>query len=366
MLTHLSTFTGEGGIDIACEYAGYDTVGQCEWADYPTLLLEKHWPYVPRWRDMRTLTGESFYEKTGLRTVTLISGGFPCQPFSVAGQRRGTEDDRFLWPEMLRVISELRPTWVLGENVAGLVTMGESCALPEVVSRQIARDEEADVYEAVFTQQEAMLLNRICEELESIGYEVQPFVIPACAVGACHQRERIFIVGHNAVANSVGGGCGENGQRESVDGIFGGRQNDTMPTAEPGADVAHAKRLRQLQPEGLLGDIGRWSGDGGSSVADTDNQGMEGRTDAGGAGGGRQINFKHVGGCGEGGASRPAQPRLGRLADGLSNWLVEPDIPRVAVGVPNRVDRLKCDGNAVVWQQVYPIVKAIADIENGL
>ena len=160
-LTHLSLFSGIGGLDLAAEWAGFMTVGQCEFADYPTKVLEKHWPDVPRWRDIRTLTKESFYERTGLRTVDVISGGFPCQPFSVAGKQRGKEDERYLWPEMLRVIRELRPHCVVGENVSGLIRI----ALAEILS-----------------------------ELQNIGYEARAYSSAAWDVGGLHKGERIFIV----------------------------------------------------------------------------------------------------------------------------------------------------------------------------
>lgn len=259
--THLSLFSGIGGLDIAAEMAGFRTAGQCEWADYPTKVLEKHWPDVPRWRDIRTLTGGSFYERAGLRTVEVISGGFPCQPVSVAGKRRGKEDDRYLWPEMFRVIHELRPAWVVGENVAGLVTLG---------------------------------LDEVLSDLESIGYACQAFIIPACAVDSAHRRDRCAII-----ANAYGSGFTQfkfstfSDKTEQFDGCY------------------HA----------------------------------------------------------ENGLSRESfEPGLGRVVDGVpawvdGYWLNEPDIPRITTEKKNRVDRLKCLGNAVVWRQFYPIFEAIRKVE---
>lgn len=166
-MTHLSLFSGIGGLDLAAEWAGFETVGQCEWAEYPRKVLEKHWPDVPKWKDIHDLTGRDFYEQTGLRTVDVISGGFPCQPFSVAGRQVGANDERYLWPEMLRVIRELRPRWVVGENVDGLLSK---------------RFDET--------------LTEICAGLASEGYEGRIFSYEAAQMGAWHRRRRTFIVAH--------------------------------------------------------------------------------------------------------------------------------------------------------------------------
>ena len=196
-LTHLSLFSGIGGLDLAAEWAGFETVGQCEWADYPTKVLEKHWPDVPRWRDIRTLTKESFYEKTGLRTVDIISGGFPCQPFSVAGKRSGKDDDRYLWPEMLRVIRELKPTWVIGENVPGIVNLA---------------------------------LDTVLSDLEAEGFETQCFLVPACGVDAPHKRERACIVAHSL---NRSGTLLRNREPEDTEGDGAGRDHHEGRTEEP-------------------------------------------------------------------------------------------------------------------------------------
>ena len=284
MLTHLSLFSGIGGLDLAAEMAGFTTVGQCEWADYPTKVLEKHWPDVPRWRDIRTLTGGSFYERTRLRTVDVVSGGFPCQPFSVAGKRRGKEDDRYLWPEMLRVIQEIRPAWVVGENVAGIVSMA---------------------------------LDTVLSDLEGIGYTCQAFVVPACAVDAPHRRDRCAIVAHT---ESIGlqreWPCREQMRRARSEKAQLERCGDVLSDTDNGC--------RTLRRDGELSAVEEIAG---------------GRTDHGG---------------------RTPEYVAGEW------WPAEPDVGRVANGVPSRVDRLKCLGNAVVPQQFYPIFRAIADIERGI
>lgn len=265
-MTHLSLFSGIGGIDLAAEWAGFKTVGQCEWADYPTKVLEKHWPDVPRWRDIRTLTKENFYERTGLGTVDVISGGFPCQPFSTAGKRRGKDDDRYLWPEMLRVIQEIRPAWVVGENVAEIVSMA---------------------------------LDTVLSDLESIGYTCQAFVIPACAVDAPHRRDRVAIVAHT--------------DRERLQG------GELYETPDKGGATEPHRSVGQCR----------------ENVSDAES------TEC---------------------AWRWTETRQRGGEPGCSGWWpAEPDVGRMAHGVPHGVARLRCLGNAVVPQQFYPIFCALRE-----
>ena len=300
-MTHLSLFTGIGGLDLAAEMAGFETVGQCEWADYPTKVLEKHWPGVPRWRDIRTLTGDSFYERTGLRTVDVISGGFPCQPFSVAGKRRGSDDDRYLWPEMLRVIQEIRPAWVVGENVAGIVNMA---------------------------------LDTVLSDLESIGYSCQTLIIPACSAEAPHRRDRVCIVGNREQQGDLLYSNAESGKYPNVRESKTGIQEQSGPCGLCEAMANADNRQRDEQDEEIRT-----------------------RRDAS-HGGGQNVAYATM---------RWEQGELtcGSSPRGLGGggwWPTEPNVGRVANGVPFRVDRLKCLGNAVVPQQFYPIFKAIAEI----
>lgn len=159
----LSLFSGIGGIDLACHWAGIETVAFCEREPFPQKVLKKHWPNVPIYDDVCTLTKERL-EEDGIGTIELIHGGYPCQPFSTAGQRKGKEDDRHLWPEMFRLIQAIQPRWFVGENVAGHVSLG---------------------------------LDTVLSDLDSISYSWETFVIPASAVNAPHRRDRVFVVAHS-------------------------------------------------------------------------------------------------------------------------------------------------------------------------
>lgn len=175
MKTHLDLFSGIGGFALAASWAGYQTIGFCEIEDYPRRILSKRFPGVPVHRDIRELDGSQY---TG---CDLITGGYPCQPFSQAGQRRGEKDDRHLWPEMYRVIKQARPAFVVAENVAGHITLG---------------------------------LDEVLANLETEGYATRTLVLPACSKNAPHRRDRCFVIAKN-LEHTNRERCRETGQSEN-------------------------------------------------------------------------------------------------------------------------------------------------------
>jgi DNA (cytosine-5)-methyltransferase 1 len=162
-MNHLGLFEGIGGFSLAARWAGWETLAWCEWNEFGQKVLRHHFPEAEGFGDI-TKTDFTKYANR----IDVLTGGFPCQPFSLAGKRKGTEDERHLWPEMLRAIREIQPTWVVGENVFGIVNWDGG-----------------------------MVFNQVQADLEAEGYEVQPYVLPACAVNAPHRRDRVWFVAYN-------------------------------------------------------------------------------------------------------------------------------------------------------------------------
>lgn len=242
----LSLFTGIMGIDLACEWAEIETVAMCERDPFCQKVIRKHKPDIPLYDDVCELTKERL-EQDGIvgrgRTIDIIHGGIPCQPYSENGKKLGENDPRDMWPHMRRIIGEIRPTWVLVENVDGFIRRG---------------------------------FDRVTDDLQTSGYGTRTYNIPANAFGAEHQRYRVFIVAHDK-----------------------------------------SKRVERVWTQG------------------------------------EQV-------------ARSLDKTLLPLRHSDGQWKVEPDIRRVDDGIPNRMDRLKSLGNAVVPHQVYPILQIIADIQKTL
>ena len=178
-MTHASVFSGIGGPEVAAVMLGWENLFHCEINPFGRAVLDYWFPNSKSYEDITTT---DFSEWRG--RVNVLTGGFPCQPFSYAGQRRGAQDDRYLWPYMFRCIDQIQPDWVVAENVAGILTMVEQGEVSEVASSADLFDSLNDIRR--YRLRETFTLQRICDDLESHGYSVQPVLIPACAVGAPH------------------------------------------------------------------------------------------------------------------------------------------------------------------------------------
>jgi len=269
----LDLFSGIGGFSLGLERTGgFETVAFCEYDKKARLVLNKHWPDVPIYEDVRTLEHDG--------SIDVISGGFPCQPFSVAGKQKGKEDDRHLWPAMFKLIQKHRPTWVIGENVAGLIALG---------------------------------LDSVLADLESENYRTRTFVLPACSVNAKHRRDRLWIIGERVMANTNNKRCKKlNISKQPKKQKQSGRSDDEI--------MAYTSSKRQ-QGQGKLE---------------------------------QSLNS-------EAASHRQA---INTFPGGEScQWAVEPNVGRVADGIPRRMDRLKQLGNAVVPQVVEVIGNAILEAE---
>jgi DNA (cytosine-5)-methyltransferase 1 len=380
-LKHLDLFSGIGGFSLGLEATGhFDTIAFCDYEPYCQKVLRKHWPWVTIYDDVKELNSERL-SSNGHTKIDIITGGYPCQPFSIAGRQKGEQDPRHVWPEMFRLVKELRPTWVIGENVSGHIKLG---------------------------------LDTVLENLESEGYSARAFSISASSVGAVHQRERVWIVGyseHNGSSTTEKSRVSEKTDDNSKEG-----QNKTIQFERTGGshnseDVENTRCSQwpwsffgnQDEDETREGDAYQFERSGSTSkidVADTegkrareDNQGLWSRTERidrrqttnvadteGVSSYGREDREhteqrdaeRQVGGESGNDAHTDIEGLEGRWSQcelresqeegqiGWSQWWQsEPNVGRVAHGVPKRVDRLKSLGNSLVPMIPYYIGMSI-------
>lgn len=350
--SHLDLFSGIGGFSLACRWCGVETIGFCEIDAYAQKVLIKNFGAVPvpdaiRCNGGKNNQGPASSKRDGTspledskgercieagtkqsaapncprlhgdifnlngadyRGVWLLTGGFPCQPFSCAGKRRGKQDDRALWPEMLRVITEARPAWIIAENVAGIASMVEFDSRPPMDVQGCAQGAVGEV----FTRNGPGYLDEVLESIESAGYAVQPIIIPACALDARHRRDRVWIVAHAEGA--------------AWQGRF---QQDGWQAGQSGAGCG-------IKPA-----------DNGLPVSNTETVRQQGHRPSG-----KQVSATHAT------AEIPLWNGGQRAV-----WCPEPNVGRVAHGIPKRVDRLRGLGNSIVPQVAATIIASMIQSE---
>jgi DNA (cytosine-5)-methyltransferase 1 len=323
----IDLFSGIGGFSLGLEATGgFETIQFVENEPWCQKILAKNFPGVPIAGDIREYDGQK---------ADIVVGGFPCQPFSVAGKRKGTNDDRHLWPEMLRVIKACKPRWVIGENVRNLTSI-----------------------------QDGMVFEQVCTDLEEQGYEVQSFVIPASAVNAPHQRYRVWIV---AYSENRGREQTEWKRRQGLErGSYdsGGIETERQEVVR---DVANTQcdGLTSTKERGSIEETVREESQGQNRTLDS--QGASDLSETKGNVANSKISERDALQTNrEYGEASPQEVFRDRscIQRQTSWWSFEPNVGRVAHGIPDRVDRLKGLGNAIVPQIAYQIGLAILQAED--
>ena len=342
-MTHGSLFSGIGGFDYAADMMGWRNAFHCEINEFCTKILKYHFPDAEHYDD---ITKTDFTRWRG--RIDVLSGGFPCQPFSVAGQRKGTEDDRYLWPQMLRAIREIRPAWVVGENVAGILTMVQPGTELEV-GREASLFGEDNRKRVLLRQQ--YVVDIICQDLEREGYSVQPFVIPACAVGAPHRRDRVWIVARRITTYSADTRP-ESLQCGREDGVHA-----AGVTFHPDLNRQRERAYQQITVAGFKGASYDCTGCEDGVASNPQSSGIPRECEQ------RQGKEKSYRRNIEDNSTLPAdrwhdfptQPPVCGRDDGISARLDGITFPKW------RAESVKAYGNAVVPQVVYEIFKAIEE-----
>jgi len=292
---HVDLCSGIGGFALGFEWAGLSHPVQfCDIEPWSRKILKKHWPDVPIAEDVKELASDP---DRNVFDCDILSAGYPCQPFSVAGRQKGFEDDRHIWPYIREIVAHKRPTWCVFENVYGHVALG---------------------------------LDQVLLDLEAEGYSTRTFIVPAAGVNAPHRRDRLWIIAHSELAHPV---SIRRGRRDSTGRRTGEQQ---VQSEEQGRSSVGREAERRGEPYGE--NVADTSGKRRSSGLSGQDEGQEGFTE--------ELNDRDY-------------RRRGRPTKDF--WAVEPDVGRVAHGIPRRVDRLKGLGNAIVPQIAMNIGLAIKE-----
>ncbi len=336
-LKHLDLFSGIGGFSLGLEATGgFETKAFCDIEKYPRQVLQKHWPHVKQYEDIKELNYERL-KADGIDSIDIITGGYHRQPVAIAGRQKGEQDPRHLWPEYFRLVKELRPTWVIGENVSGHIKLG---------------------------------LDTVIEDLESEDYAVRPFSISASSIGANHQRERIWIMAYSERNYNFNEEQRVNGEEKKISREY--REDNSTTRQSSRASAARTQsdsyvedsRCSQWPRAELRGEnenetrkenanqFERSSSTSEVDVANTNDERLQ-----------RQWQSRNQFTPRFNSSRESSEEGQGTVGQGW--WESEPNMGRVAHGIPKRVDRLKSLGNSLVPQIPYYIGKTILEVMNG-